>query len=251
MFDRIMSWFGGTPRAEKSQTGKIADLEQSRMLLQDLKETGCQLMFRFRGFEGSYTSSIVEVEKGSFIVDTLLPDSGNGIITKAEDIYVETILQGVTCSFLTHCQGSIVHADNFPAIRLELPLEISRYQRRSAYRLKPSEDTTVSFLAPLEFTGPLFDISTGGMGFEYEATLGRLQVGTPVPNMIITLGDYTMATDGVVASNIITEVGTLSIPLKYRCGVRFENLPDAIEEDLQQYIMKIQRARQKKKVPAE
>ena len=250
MFDRIISWFGGTPKTEASKIGKIADMEQSRTLLKELKETGCQLMLRFRGFEGSYTSSIVEIEKDSFLVDTLLPDSGNDIIAKAEDIYVETILQGVTCSFLTHSLGKLVHADHFPAIRLEIPLEVSRYQRRSAYRLKPAEDNTVSFLSPIEFTGPIFDISTGGMGFEYDATLGKLQVGTPVPNMIITLGDYTMASDGVVASNIITEVGTLSIPLKYRCGVKFENLPDAISEDLQQYIIRIQQARQKRKVQA-
>ncbi|MDH4101226.1 MAG: flagellar brake protein [Nitrospirota bacterium] len=245
MFDRIMTWFGGKPHSETRETGKIADIEQSRTLLKELKGTGCQLMLRFRGFDGSYTSSIVEVEKDSFLVDTFLPDSGNSLISKAQDIYVETILQGVTCSFLTHFQGNVVHADNFPAFRLELPLEVSRYQRRSAYRLKPAADNTISFLSPLEFTGPLFDISTGGIGFEYEATLGKLQVGAPVPNMIITLGDYTMATDGVVASNVITEVGTLSIPLRYRCGVKFAELPSAIVEDLERYIMKIQKVRQR------
>ena len=98
MFDRLKSWFGTSGEKGSTGTGKIADMDQSRLLLKDLKEAGCQLMFRIRGFEGTYTSTIVEVEKNSFLVDTLLPDSGNAIVAKAQDIYVETILKGITCS---------------------------------------------------------------------------------------------------------------------------------------------------------
>lgn len=251
MFDSFKSWFGASGDKGKTETGKIADMDLSRALLKELKEAGCQLMFRIRGYEGSYTSTIVEVEKTSFLIDTLLPDSGNSIITKAEDIYVESMLRGITCSFLTRCLGNVVHADNFPALRLELPLEISRYQRRSSYRLKTSEDTTISFLSPLDYTGPLYDISAGGVGFEYQATLGRFHVGDVISNMFITLGDYTFAAEGVVASNMISEIGTLSIPLSYRCGVKFVNLPREVEEGLQQSIIKIQRARQQKQIRVE
>lgn len=241
MFDMLKGMFGGDRDKKDKELGKLNDLDRTRDLLNELKEAGCQLMLRFRGFEGSFTTSIVDTEKTSFLVDTLMPESGNETILKANDIYAETMLRGITCSFLTHFQGKVDHSDKFPALRLELPAEISRYQRREFFRIAPAHEATVHFLSPIEFTGPIFDISGGGLSFEYPASLGRLHVRDLISNMIVTIEDIAFATDCIVASNMISELGSLSMPLTYRCGIHFLELPAATQQDLQAYILKIQR----------
>lgn len=143
-----------------------------------------------------------------------------------------------------------VHHGNEPAFRVSLPKELLRLQRREYYRLVTSVVNPVKCLINTD-QGPLetvvVDISIGGVGILAYQDDGGLQAGAIHHGCRINLpgaGEFALSLEVCTTFEITLKNGRHT----HRAGCKFIDLPQAVETEIQRYIIRVDRERRNRYV---
>ncbi len=210
--------------------------------LQRLEKAGVQLLAQMSGSE-VYTTEVLGLGRDGFFVDTLSPPEGDRRALPGTTILLESLYQGITYTLETTVLGRVQFVDELPAFKLSYPTEVRQERRRRSPRLRTRGDASLSFRAPFPCDAPVVNLSQGGLAFDYDAELGRLSQGTMVRDILLELGRYpVVAVQGRVVGNLVVELGTLSLPRRYRAGLAFQSLSADAAAAVRGYLGELQPA---------
>jgi len=205
-------------------------------LLQRLEKAGVQLLVRPGGPE-EFTSEVVGLGLDALFIDTLSPPWGDARLGAGTRLQVETLLDGITYHFSTVSRGKVQFVDELPALKLDYPAEVDSERRRKSPRIATQGGASLSFLHPFACDAPVVNFSEGGLAFEYAAELGRLKVGTVVPEVLLELGSHPVVrVRGLVVGNLVVGLGGISLPRRYRTGLAFQGLEPRHRELFSTYL---------------
>lgn len=192
--------------------------------LQALEKAGVQLLAQMGGSD-VYTTEVLGLGRDGFFVDTLSPPEGDRRAQPGTRMVLESLYQGITYTFETSVLGRVPFVDELPAFKLSYPTEVRAERRRRSPRLETRGDASLAFRVPFPCDAPVVNLSEGGLAFDYDAELGRLIQGTVLREVLLELGTRpVVAVQGRVVGNLVVELGTLSLPRRYRAGLAFQSL---------------------------
>jgi hypothetical protein len=81
------------------------------------------------------------------------------------------------------------------------------------------------------------NLSEGGLAFEHGAELGRLQRGIVVREILLELGTHPVVrVQGKVVGQVISQLGGLGLPRRYRVSLAFQGISDVELAVIQAYL---------------
>ena len=207
--------------------------------LQRLEKAGVQLLVQLSGPD-VFTSEVVGLGRDAFFIDTLSPPEGDRRVVPGARLQVETLYQGMTYLFEAPVVGRVQFVDELPAFKLNYPSTIRAERRRKSPRVEAREDASLSFLVPFACDARVVNLSEGGLGFDYDAEVGRLRLGTVVRDVLLELGPRPVfAVQGRVVGNLVVELGALSLPRRYRASLAFQGLSSEGLEQIRDYLAEL------------
>ncbi|HUH60717.1 MAG TPA: flagellar brake protein [Candidimonas sp.] len=217
-------------------------------LLRAIQVKGALLRMHIPGREVAIITTILEVDNDSntLIVDNSADEDFNRRIVKAEEISFDTMLDKIRIQFTVPEAASCMH-DNRPAIRLPMPVAVTRIQRREYYRIDIPVTAPAYCLFTLEDSGQtktvkleIKDISAGGISVQdHDRSLDHTQGTTykacrmdlPESGQVVT--DLRM----MRALNVTLPNGKET----WHLGCKFIELPGPMNIIVQNYIGKLER----------
>jgi c-di-GMP-binding flagellar brake protein YcgR len=192
--------------------------------LDHMEKAGVQVLIRM-GPREVYTTSVVGLGRDAFYIDTLSPPEGDRHVAPGSVIECEMLMAGITHVFRTAVLGRVEFVDELPAFKLSYPQEIETFRRRRSPRVQALGAASISFREPFGCDALVSDISEGGLAFEYAAELGRLRRGTVLDDVLLEMGSSpVIRIEAEVVGVLVTELGGLSLPSRYRASLRFIGL---------------------------
>lgn len=191
-------------------------------------------------------SSIVALEpKAGFLLLEQGPDTAfNRRVMNKEQLICVTHMEQIHIQFACG-EVHATHWGNEPVLRVQIPKELLRLQRREYFRLSTSVmnpvrcaiKTQESFIETV-----VVDISVGGMGvLAYEGS-HLLKSGQTYHGCRIDLpGAGTFAISLNVRSTFDVELKNGR--LTHRAGCQFIDLPPSVETEIQRFIIRVERER--------
>lgn len=205
-------------------------------LLDRLEKVGAQLLVRLEGKQ-MFSTTVVGLGHDGFYIDTLTPPSGDALMSKGAAVTLESLLGGVSYDFSCKVVSKVRFLDELPAFKLGYPEVIDEGRRRKSPRVLTQGSSRISFSRPFECSATVCDISEGGLAFEYDAELGRLANGTLLGGVLLEVeGKPAVELHPEVVGNLVTELGGLSLPSRYRTSVSFSRLGSAERSAIESYI---------------
>jgi c-di-GMP-binding flagellar brake protein YcgR len=206
-------------------------------LLGRLEKLGAQLLVRPAGVPDSYTTAVVGLGRDGFFIDTLSPPEGDARLRVGGSLGIEVLFQGFAYRFDTPVLGKVRFVDELPAFKLGYPGQLRGERRRRSPRVDTRGDSSLSFLRPFACDAPVVTLSEGGLAFEYGAELGRLRRGAFLRDVLLELGDRPVITvQGKVVAHLVTQLGGLGLPRRYRISLAFHGLSTRELEAIRGYL---------------
>jgi len=237
--------------------------EIARKLTLILKQN-CLITVSFNEGSTFFLSTLLEVntKKQTIQLDAASDSALNKQLLKANHILFETNVAGVAVSFtLYKVTQPLLGKKN--AFTLDFPEELIWLERRMFYRLKPPIQNKpickLSFAAPKTielksnnhpvFTFEVNDISLTGISLLYNPE----EHYDDLLSDIKTIEDFTVH---------LPEIGSFETPVEIRnlhpqsssktdktqvVGIKFQQLPSAIESKVQRYLLSVERSRNNKR----
>lgn len=166
-------------------------------------------------------------------------------LIEANEAVAVAYLESVKLQF--DLQGfMLVHGQNSCALQCALPQEIYRFQRRSAYRVRPrdSHGPAATFRHPslpdMRISLRVLDVSIGGCALWLPADVPPLQAGTLVTEVLLDLDTDTRLTATMTLQHVSAQ-GAAPGERGVRVGCEWRALSSASERVLQRWIDRTQR----------
>jgi c-di-GMP-binding flagellar brake protein YcgR len=208
-------------------------------VLDRLEKAGGQLTVRTRDGQ-TYASAVVGLGRDAFFIDTLSPPEGDERVRAGAPLIVETLFQGTSYRLETVVIGKVRFVDELPAFKLRYPGDIRAERRRKTPRVETKGDASLSFLQPFPCDAPVVNVSEGGLAFEHGAELGRLRRGTVIREILLELGGHdVISVQGRVVGQVVSELGGIGLPRRYRVSVAFQGLRDSDREVVVSYLAEL------------
>jgi c-di-GMP-binding flagellar brake protein YcgR len=188
-------------------------------------------------------------------------DSNNTVILDSArgDALNHELMAGETAEFITHLDGvsisfstgavSLVEYDKLPALRIALPKTLVRLQRREHFRVMLPVANPVKCIVPSgnetdrePITAHIVDIGCGGVAIAERG--GRLgaETGRILADCRLLLPD----TEPVLTTLEVRNSAQIRLQngaFQTRLGCKFIDLPNAMSNRLQRFVMNIERVR--------
>lgn len=194
-------------------------------------------------------TALLEVgNDGSLVLDGNRDEAMNRRMAAATRLVCSAQLDLVPVRFRLSTPVRIVYED-YVAFRVPWPEAVLRMQRRESYRLPLSATATATVqLAGDDDAGeprPLrvLDLSAGGLALAVpDGSVSRFQSGTRLPPCLLRLGDAEPVPVAIQVAYTARD-GVRGGDAWWRAGCRFIDLPAAIEQQVMQYVFRIERRR--------
>ena len=194
-------------------------------------------------------TALLEVrDDATLVLDGNRDEAMNQRMATASRLVCSTQLDLVPVRFRLSTPARIMYED-YVAFAVPWPAAMLRMQRRESYRLPLSATATATVEldaaagAPPE--GPLrvLDLSGGGLALAIpEAAMARFQPGTRLPSGRLRLGEADPVAVHIEVAYTARD-GVRGNVAWWRAGCRFVDLPAAIEQQVMQYIFRVERRR--------
>src|SRR5690606_15988100 len=163
-------------------------------------------------------------------------------ILSAEKLYFDASQDGVHISFSTG-QAVSCAFDNLPALRLPIPVELTRIQRRDAFRVATPINNPILCTVPVAeglITLALEDLSSGGLAASDNARQFDPTIGRTYPECVLQWAD----SEPLKVTLRLVHVRKFERAGKeqHSLGFAFENLRGATLTRIQRYISTLERA---------
>lgn len=181
-------------------------------------------------------------EDQTIVLDNAPQDGINQRLIAADGVVCEASLDSVNIRFHIAQIHNCTH-DNRPALYGSIPTQLSRIQRRDAYRIStPIASPVLCQLTHNDkaLTLTLDDISTSGLGAFDDDQVLDLSPGHLYQNCSVNLpgvGDITVGLRVAYSEQRTTMNGKI----RQRIGFSFENPSRAVEMTVQRYVSKLER----------
>ena len=195
-------------------------------------------------------TSVIAVNESN---NTVILDSARG------DALNHELMAGNTAEFVTHLDGvsitfstgavSLVEYEKLPSLRIALPKSLVRLQRREHFRVALPIANPVKCIVPSmsesdrePITAHIVDIGCGGIAIvERGGRLGS-ETGQILTNCRLLLPD----TEPILTSLEVRNSAQIRLQngaFQTRLGCKFVDLPNAMANHLQRFVMNIERVR--------
>lgn len=230
------------PELDDEEPAALPVAAEVMEILDRLEKAGGQLTVRTRDGE-TFTSSVVGLGRDAFFIDTLSPPEGDLRVAAGGILTVETLFQGMLYRFDAAVSGKVRFVDELPAFKVAYPERIHAERRRRSPRVETSGDASLSFLQPFSCDAPVVNLSEGGLAFDLGAELGRLRRGTVIRDLLLELGAHpVVSVQGRVVGQVVSELGGLGLPRRYRVSLAFQALEGREREVVLAYLAELKGA---------
>lgn len=225
---------------------QVRSREEMVTLLRTLVEKNQLVKMLIDDEDEVFVTSILKVDTGNdtLVIDSLMDEEINRRIAAAKILAFETTLDKIRIIFSTQNSIACIQ-DGRPALRIGLPTNFVRLQRREFYRAPIVEP--VFCLVPLPedigegaYQLSLSDISSNGLAMLDEKKMLDNTVGRDYANCQIDLPGVGIITTTLQIRNSY-DLNSLNGKTKRRLGCKFINLSKSMLADVQRYIIKLER----------
>lgn len=251
-----MSHHSTTPEQSASSEDWKRYTVQSRReilsLLCTIQQLNLLVNLSFAGGEGVITTILaVDAARNLVVFDSARSELTNKRLSTAGQVGFSTSINGVGISFAAP-RVDLVRFDQRPALKIALPQEMIRLQRRDNFRvMMPIANPAYCLIPPApglnqtQIRAVIIDLSCGGAAIaENEGALG-MKVGDSMPDCRLLLHEMEPVTVTLEVCN--TALLTLHNGIKKtRLGCRFVDIPADLPSVLQRYILNLEREQRKR-----
>lgn len=214
-------------------------------LLRAVADQRAPVTLYFLGGSGFVVSSLLHVnpEFEELVFDVGADAEANARLLRATRITLVTWLDGVKMQFTAQRAESTLY-DGLAALRMRVPAELLRLQRREFFRAKTPVVNAIHAVVPLApghepLALRILDISAGGVALAAPENAPRLEVEKVYANCRIALPEFgEMRTGLEIRSHVVVAEPGAKV---HRYGCRFQGLPQAAAQGVTRYIMKLER----------
>ncbi|WP_124704437.1 flagellar brake protein [Sulfuriferula multivorans] len=205
------------------------------------------------GGADAVVTSILEVDDASntVVIDCAPSALLNQRIIQSDDLAFEASLDKVRILFSVAKADTAIH-ENRPALRIPIPANLIRLQRREYYRVNTPVINPILCRIPLPadagggiYTTPLVDISCGGIAILDDKKVLDTTIGREYENCHIDLPGLGIVTVTLQIRNS-QELTLFNGKTNRRLGCQFVDLSKAMLAAVQRYIMHLERERNAK-----
>jgi c-di-GMP-binding flagellar brake protein YcgR len=190
----------------------------------------------------------VDPDNDTLIIDCLMSVELNQRIAEAHTLSFETTLDKIRLLFSVQNVALCIQ-DNHTALRINIPTNFVRLQRREFYRMSTPANNQALCVVPLpsdlgegHCSLVLADISSNGIAVLDEKKILDNTVGRSYINCQINLPDVGIVMTTLQIRNS-QELNFLQGKTKRRLGCQFVDLPKPMLAQVQRYIIKLERER--------
>ncbi len=225
------------PKLLKAHAEIVANLR----LLQDSNQP---LVLSFNGRNQRFQSFIVEVDSdnGRLVLDELVPNDGERFLKNGEQYAVQAFHDGVRIAWECNRATQITDKGSSRCYIAPLPLEISYYQRRSAYRAPLKQSDVVE----IELAGNKLRKALNGGLQDISATGCKLKIKGDVSESLQSGQVYEKFTAKLPFGAITTAVELRHISYDEKLdttivGARFYRMEGLIQRNIERFVYQLQR----------
>ncbi len=203
----------------------------------------------------SFLTAIVDVPdgEGSLLLDGCPDEALNERVARAELLTCVTQLDKVRIQFAL-AGHQPVRPDGNPAFTAALPTQLLRLQRRDYYRLQTPVSETVTCTMPLTAEDGssrsvelrILDISGSGIAIAVPPSGFALVAGARFTNCVLKLPDTAPISATLTVKNLFRLVNRNDIEM-LRAGCLLSDMPRTADDEIQRYILKVERQRNARK----
>lgn len=218
-------------------------------LLKTIQQNKLLINLSFAGGEGIITTLLAIDDVNRLVIfDGAQNDALNNRLSSGIKVDFSTSHNGVKISFSATGISLISHEQR-PALRIAMPRELIRLQRRDYFRIMMPVANPVFCIIPPSpglneelIKANIIDLSCGGVAIaENEGKLSML-IGDIMPDCKLLLHDVGPVTATLEVCNI-AQLTLHNGVRKTRLGCRFVDIPTSMPAVLQRYIMNMERER--------
>ncbi|MEQ1663004.1 MAG: flagellar regulator YcgR PilZN domain-containing protein [Thiobacillus sp.] len=222
-------------------------------LLRNLRTRKCLINVAPGGsVEYSSVTTLLQLADGgrarSFIIDCAARDITNQRLCSSP-LHFSASLDGIRINFTTPA-ASACEFESLPALRVSLPEQLFRLQRRDYFRIPlpithpvlcriPRRDCTPAEIV----TTAVIDLGCGGIALSDDNLAFTPEIGTLLPDCQLRLPDDDHPLSVMLEVRNLAQFTLRNGALRQRIGCRFVGLPQAAAARLQRYVMQIEQAR--------
>ncbi len=174
----------------------------------------------------------IEMENKHIMIDSLMPNHGNEIITASNNISIGYNIEGIMYYFDSKFIEMV--NEQFPSIKIAFPSIIKKVQKRNAFRVSPPKDNPITVKMEEGITEIIANISEGGISLYTQCTEEEIPVGTIFEKVTFKLPtmDRYIITKAKVKSFIKG-----SAVSKNRYGIEFTDMRMADKDSIANYVL--------------
>lgn len=224
----------------------LHDPQQIGQVLRGLAEARAQIATRLVPGGHACPTALLEVrDDRTLVLDGNRDEAMNQRMAAATRVVCSAQLDLVPIRFRLSSPRRTLHED-YVAFTAPWPAALLRLQRRESYRLPLSATATATLLPGADADGRtlrVLDLSAGGLALAVpDDAIHGFQPGTRLPPCRLQLGDAEPVPVAVEVAWTARD-GVRGNTAWWRAGCRFAELPAALEQQLMQYIFRIERQR--------
>ena len=187
----------------------------------------------------------VDVPNRRVVIDRGSDEAINGKLVESDRVVLVSAHEKVKVQFSVKQVREIEH-DGRPAFSIALPAEMLKLQRREFFRVRTSASEPARVRMPLGQTDMVelqaLDISIGGLAAFVQLPESRLEIGTRFPGSSLQLGvgnSFPVELELRNVNDVRLRNGTDTT----RAGFMFVDLPESAQQQIQRYLMRVERER--------
>jgi flagellar brake protein len=239
----------------------VRHTKQILQILNALKDEVTYLKVSFNHGEDDYLTSIINIDADNqyLYLDMTIDEDFNKRMLASSELLIHKD-NGIRIRWKAR-EHSMISLSDGNALRIELPQELVRLQRRELFRLKPPMAVPIPCVIPVPDTSNsalteniqynLVDVSLGGIGLIVQKDLHpSLVIGATFEDCKIDFPNVGQAQLNLEVKNIIPLTSNKSEE-NYRVGFEFKNTSRSSESLIQKYTFNLERALLVTKKPKE
>jgi c-di-GMP-binding flagellar brake protein YcgR len=187
----------------------------------------------------------IDVPGARIVIDRGSDEATNARLLESDRIVLVSALEKVKVQFSVK-QVRDIQYDGAPAFSIPLPAELLKLQRREFFRARSSASEPVHVRLPLRDTETLelqgLDLSIGGISAYVQLPADRVAIGTRFPGASVRIGAGSSFSVELELRNV-NDVRLRNGTDATRAGFMFVALPESAQQQIQRYLMRIERER--------
>lgn len=182
----------------------------------------------------TYKSMLLEfeMENKHIMIDSLMPNHGNEIITTSNNISIGYNIEGIMYYFDSKFIEMV--NEKFHSIKIAFPSIIKKVQKRNAFRVSPPNGNPITVKVEEGITEIITNISEGGISLYTQCTEGEMSVGTIFEKVTFKLP--TMDRYIITKAKVKSFIKGSGVS-KNRCGIEFIDMRMADKDSIANYVL--------------